>query len=960
MISSDLKSTHTNLSNNARQLQVQCFETLGALASNELLSNVMSAIVLPAIVSSLPLASGSDETIICLALNCVAQLINSPKNAAAVAKGGFVAYLVELAISRSNSASQILSETAAVTLKILHQLSSQGSHVRHSLIANGAVNVLTQLLKIQNISGDETRLACETLSVLITDAFRSSELKEYLVREIASKETFMRRLVATMIAHEQQETSIGIPPVYETKYPGTEFTVAIRLLVQIASLLCSEYGSKGRLLDILLFHDIPDASLAAVYACCSLLRILQNDTYTEGRSMLTVGTFLLEATSLSLKECMPNLNNQAEEIIVSFQVPQLCLIMCQKDDATEAFELFDVLISRFGSKSIGQQLLAEKSSLMALLNIVTVDNSNTHAFARFLGDLAKDGFLSDAIAVFGLRSSAIAALTSAIASAENGEGGEGILDEDESGLSRTCIDCLACILKNEKAQIEMKPLEASAVISTIGRSLASAVLHRFFIQASRETTLGIDQSIDRINITLSSEARLLCAAVSSSSAESLEMLNQIGGLDAISLLAHDGNIAAIRALAKTSEIDPRSIITVEAHLSVMNVMCSVEEKLRSNNNHDELREITKHCVGILTLLAENNHTRSAILSAEKSLDAIDVALQIVVAMSKVVREKNDSTEDFGTSADCFNSSLEICGTDVLTPSTWETIVEGDFTLVRAVLSMILAYLPSKSHRSHLANDISINAIIALFQEDSAICIDFQFGAVELIESFTKYSLCEHAHIASSLVSVIGQQTEVLQNTREVQRLFMSKKIASSAASGLQNLFTAINDDLKVKAIAVSSDLFVYIVDSLFVGPKSKRLAVSLEDGILVSRLTSFFLLAIGSAEFRQVLLSIRHLSSMLRFIMMTSGIDSSIVLASNEGSDYLDSAMELCLVSLSYMTNESFQSQMERPLSMLIEDVEPSPGAFMHSLEHLSSEKSFGGALRVVGMKLLSDIRSPC
>jgi hypothetical protein len=52
--------------------------------------------------------------------------------------------------------------------------------------------------------------------------------------------------------------------------------------------------------------------------------------------------------------------------------------------------------------------------------------------------------------------------------------------------------------------------------------------------------------------------------------------------------------------------------------------------------------------------------------------------------------------------------------------------------------------------------------------------------------------------------------------------------------------------------------------------------------VLVSKHTFF--------ELRRVLLSIPHLSSMLYFIMMASGIDSCIVFTSNEGYENLDSA----------------------------------------------------------------------
>jgi hypothetical protein len=94
--------------------------------------------------------------------------------------------------------------------------------------------------------------------------------------------------------------------------------------------------------------------------------------------------------------------------------------------------------------------------------------------------------------------------------------------------------------------------------------------------------------------------------------------------------------------------------------------------------------------------------------------------------------------------------------------------------------------------------------------------------------------------------------------------------------------------------------------------------------------------------------------------MMASGADSRVVIPTNEVSHYLDAAMEFCLLSLSYIFNETFQKKMEIPLNLLISDVESSQGVFMRCLEHLSSEKLCGGVSHVIAIKLLSEIRSFC
>jgi hypothetical protein len=336
-----------------------------------------------------------------------------------------------------------------------------------------------------------------------------------------------------------------------------------------------------------------------------------------------------------------------------------------------------------------------------------------------------------------------------------------------------------------------------------------------------------------------------------------------------------------------------------------------------------------------------------------------------------------STVDESTTADQHNTGKElldeklqlskpsnddaITGNDAATtnPTLINLLLEDDYTLERVALALMLSFLLSQPHREKIVGNKSlVSALIAIVQTESLV--DLHYEAIELIAAFTSYALDSPSLLVELFTSVIERQTRLFQESSDNDRSTSSKQMTALAVAGMQNLFcAAINDDLKVKGIVASSNLFSFLVDSLYVGPKSRRLALTLADGLLFSNLTSLFLVA--NNETRDIggkLLSTRHISSMLRFIMMASGAVSSIVLAvRNEGSDYFDAALEFCLIELSKVTNETSQMQMEKSLVSLIEEIEPSSGAFIHCLEQLSSEKLFGGASRVIAMKVLSALR---
>jgi hypothetical protein len=261
-------------------------------------------------------------------------------------------------------------------------------------------------------------------------------------------------------------------------------------------------------------------------------------------------------------------------MICDFKIPQLCLSFCQLETVSQAaFDLFENVVVPLPIDKLGDLLLNDKSSLVTIFDLVTGQNNlvpdlehSKEVFAITLGNLAKSGLLAVAVEKFSVRNNAIAALCATIQGTD-----AGIIDESMNSLPRICLESLCTIFCSDKggnAGVNITALEARAIASAIGKILSTTLLSRFFTQASLETALddSIDHSSDRSLISQSAEATLLCSLASFP--ESLNVLHQIGGFEAIGLIAHEGELSAILAIKNACELSPKSVVDCDAHISI--------------------------------------------------------------------------------------------------------------------------------------------------------------------------------------------------------------------------------------------------------------------------------------------------------------------------------------------------------------------------------------------------------
>ena len=592
-------------------------------------------------------------------------------------------------------------------------------------------------------------------------------------------------------------------------------------------------------------------------------------------------------------------------------------------------------------------------------------------------------------------------------------------------------------------EINISAVEAKALATTTGKLLSSTLLDRFFTHASMESNFDLDHSQERHSIASSSEARLLCAIASF--AETLDILRDCGGLEAISLIAAQGEIAAVSAIRKASEHSPASIVRVDAHLSIMDALVEMESKLGGPNSSQQ-RNLAIESIQIICLLCKSSETKEAVLGAEQCSACLSVALDIVSACcvhhTKGLAQdsdghavstpaKPDRKEDnalkpvdgelrmgdsvtvvssspakadklqgvvahlgpvqFAPGADWIGIKLigessglgrndgsvegvryfhssEKCGMftrkvnvekseapdDVIQRETegdggdepsnetnhWSKLITENPSLEHEAFALLLALSARRDIRDSLMSNSSLFRDVSRVAElRKSEMIGLQVEAVSLLASLSVNIPEPNAEMTSLLTSVVVTRTKVLQQSRDKRELSGSKRLIAHALSGLQNLFCGLmTDDEKNKAIRYASELFVFVVDSLYIGSKSKRMAASSLDGEVVFQLSSLFVMGLGCSK---ELIHTKTVLSLMRYIMMASGLTSLDCFVPASAEEHWIGALGQCLVCLTYILSESVQQQMETTFDSLIATAEGTmAGKLELCLDHIGSSKS--------------------
>jgi hypothetical protein len=291
---------------------------------------------------------------------------------------------------------------------------------------------------------------------------------------------------------------------------------------------------------------------------------------------------------------------------------------------------------------------------------------------------------------------------------------------------------------------------------------------------------------------------------------------------------------------------------------------------------------------------------------------------------------------------------------------WETMLVGDNSrLEKASFALLQSFSRSKRHRDAMMNNNQFATTLAAAIRSSSTTIDFKWDALELLSSFTIHYCEPKEDLITLFCDVIETQTRTLQLSRDRQEQSSSKQLVGVVISGLQNLICGCqNAHDQTRSLRATSDLFIFLCNTLFSGPKSRRTTALKTDGALFATLTSLLLLSFGSEDIRKSIFTSQHISSLIRFIMMTSRVetmDCHVTFYNKDGEEYWEAANAQCLQILTYTVNMTTQVHLGTTFACLIGECEPSTNSFSICLKNISN-RAHGGSSQVWARQLLAKL----
>jgi len=771
----------------------------------------------------------------------------------------------------------------------------------------------------------------------------------------------------TTAEHKNDKPSVSNPiiePIYgpplellqgEYRDFGSSFDAAVSILFSIAT-YCSldDTALNTAFWDIFLqrqsrvISDSASKQVAVVAACAAFLNILTDENtgicvpkdsskseYYQTVCLPSVRGRLLDGlhiASIGIDSLSGNIAQEKSPlhyVVNHFSIPQVCLTMCTNPmNIDSAFQVVESLLSQFPDVTL-LSICSEKHSLSVVFELLSIVLGNdctttTEMLKQFavetLSLSAERNILAPSIKRFGLRSIAIASL-SATAIADDQDTGE-CIEEDLAGsgfsIAAMCIRGLVGVLSSDentdkgslpnKRKIILSSGEANAISSILTKKLSEMILARFVKQAEvHNFEIGTDTDAKESLVTESPEVLLLCALASSKDA--LPNLCTYGGLDALSLVAAEGEISAISALHEASKGDPSSIINVEGHISVMQVIASAKE-------HPFLSDVGLACMNFLvTLCTETKLGRQSVSDAELCDSCIVFASDLLRDLVSKCQGRaiNDKTNE-GEKSESENMS-----TDERTQISHHNIVVEQLKMVLATISFLTAIVRIPTCREKLFLDDQLHEHFNYLALDGPFTL--QHAVIKFFTTSARYmekECTEEAYSISSLSSTLLSIIQSIHLGRNKLTFYETKKtvlndindfqdanqnlVHAAACSTIECILCYITPNHQSEILSALRPLFISLLD--YVASPGKKLEKKLKNsGTLIFNITSIFVRLLGCAQNQTALLNLELLSSFVKFIIVNPPkvIQDQIAI---EDKTYFDCALNQCLYCLSILMIE--------------------------------------------------------
>ncbi|GAX25631.1 RUN and FYVE domain-containing protein 1 [Fistulifera solaris] len=783
-------------------LKAECVAAVESLSRNPSLFSSISQDALPAITASI---NSSDPASQKASLRALLPIVEVPSHAVAAAQSGLLSALSQLIRTTTIARDE---EIPMLALEILHAISkhAQQLFVEHDIVTSicsalGASATDTPK-KPSDPKADVTFLGLEILHGCLQQVQGDYMCAEamVLVDAVAGEASFVNALCATLLVstqmkipeHDDPDTYLPVPQSYGMPLilvpetcAGFENThqAAIAFFWHMCVACCMIPSQRSDAFWSLILHTKNnDAQDAVTTFCAHFLKVLQSSPpfVTDSLTKPLVCHNLLERLRI--------VSNWSEgsylpSVLVAFDTPSI-LLNLWADDALQdlCYHILQAIMEK--PSDILHAFLPAVVSLLDLL-ASTVDSTKKQFLASIVAQLAESGLLSSSSTSVP-RDKAIKALSAACMSEHD------VAEEEDDAvtgarLSTVLLQCLVDFCEaSERGLLTLTTFQATQIAKDLGPMMSRMVVSRFL---ERARLRQYDLHNDEDDILEAPDVQLLVSVAQYK--EALQVLRRQNGLHAVSLIASEGQVAALEALQRACQDDPTVLLEGDMFGEMLRLIAAEEQNPVS-------------AMHLLASLCRNGGS-SRVAAHAHSLAAIERAVDIIVAvvdsratpddegkvMGDALREKENKDE---TQDDLIEKSpFEEEEPSLANEQVLRKLDKKEIELVVASCSFLAALAPKlEDHHSSL-----MPILASMIQNE-----DLQFEALQLLSALSPYAKNVDG-LTKVLLAILKPPT-------------VASTVVAAASQGLARLWDGMSLEHQKEALDAACKHFGRVVKFCFV------------------------------------------------------------------------------------------------------------------------------------------------
>lgn len=884
--------------NNTEALKASCIQTLESLSSNASLWSAISKDALPSIVSYLHSAcdfgTDSRKTTLCGALRAVARIVGLQSHAVAAARAGLAEPLGRLLIkgTKGTTLEDGDDELPLLALEVLHVLSSnKDARKVAGFLESGVIEGVCCALGMSATStpkkptdgrADICFWAVEILHGFLADlggdlpTLLQSPMTPAFMEVVAREPRLIKAFCSTLLLKTNMKIAnfdadvkgemLDIPKAYGPPlvlvkeacagYKDTHHA-AMNLFFSIVTLSCGmENSASDSIWEAILMVKEHEGSKLAATLCAYFLKLLSEEkgspfTPTNAQKKKDFESISCPLVRYSLLEGLTSsLGDQASDmymisVLVAFEVPRVCLSIWQDPNLVQlAFGLIKLMVDSH-EEDLVHIFVEDKGTLLSLFDMLNASTDTEQVeeirgvVANVLGSLAENGLLTKAVQRFDIKSAAIGGLAAACLAEEH-------QDEDDdklatsATLSSRCMECLVDLLKGEKSKgMQLDAADADSIASRLGQKICHMVISRF-LERAKLSHYQVDDEDE--NVMDAPDVKMLCAMAQHESA--LKILSSLGGISALSLVAGEGELAAIVALKNA---DPKVLLEANGHQSIMKLV--LEDSIAG--------EIETAALELLAKLSMASRGRNAIVEADECIECIMHAIYVIGASMDEPVDEEEAAGDDGTT-DGEEEEEEGVARQTSAPADVKenaSSTSAPVELKSAAVSFLSNLVSVETCRVEmLKNPQFVPTLSQMSKEHAAPALQEQ--AVRLVTTVAPFSAPDGEvssdALASSLIDVIERPSPIA-----------TKQLASE---GLMVIVHEISTKLQSKAVEAAISSFQANVKKTTIARGSASEAERASTAQLTCSLVAFLVQVAGKDHVRTLMYSTDLLKAMIHLV----------------------------------------------------------------------------------------------